>query len=629
MKLKFRLIFVGVSCVLLSLLSVVAISGVAPAHNPSQEYLASPYYTQLSKVKLTGDEATDVLLVALSQLGYHEGNSDADLGGGNLSGNQNFAEYNRLYGVYNASIGLGYDWCCAFTTWSIHTAQVPFLSPKDVGTVRCSSLLSWSRGQGIYHASGSGYVPKSGDVIFFKSATSTSTSSHVGLVLYSDGQRVHTIEGNTREPSYIGIGQYVSRKNYALTDTYIVGYASPNYRRDPSVAIDFSQNRVGIHYIYATSLNVRSGPSASQESLGALKHGDRVLVTALSGNWGKISYQNTEGWISLNYAQYVASDLRTVTFYAEDRLLQSAQHMVGTMLTYPTPPAKEGDAAHTYRFEGWDANGDGKVDLGPGASLTVSADMTLRAVYVAEPLSYRITFLDRDGGVISQKQYPYGASVMVPTEVSDIIEGNYRYIFDGWNVAVAGTVTASAEYRANYRKELLKYTVTFVDSEGKPIQMEKMPYGSYPAAPYEVPTKVGDETWCYVFAGWSPALREVTEDVVYTPQYTQKKVDYTLTYLNSDGTVYLTQSYHYGDTVSLPTPPTKKGYLFKGWMPVTQIVSANARLTPVFEKAPETTPDPPAQTGCRAAQGGAIVLLFLLSLAAPIAVKHGWKREDS
>ena len=56
---------------LLAAMLVLPAAAVEPIHEASEQYLRSPYNAQLGSVELTGDQRTDVVLVALSQLGYH------------------------------------------------------------------------------------------------------------------------------------------------------------------------------------------------------------------------------------------------------------------------------------------------------------------------------------------------------------------------------------------------------------------------------------------------------------------------------------------------------------------------------------------------------------------------------
>ena len=92
---------------LMALSLVLPASALAPVHNVSGEYLASPYYKNLSELQLTGDTRTDILLVALSQYGYHEGDSDAEFDGSSTNGNRDFVEYNVLYGKLDNDQGNG------------------------------------------------------------------------------------------------------------------------------------------------------------------------------------------------------------------------------------------------------------------------------------------------------------------------------------------------------------------------------------------------------------------------------------------------------------------------------------------------------------------------------------------
>ncbi len=52
-------------------------------------------------------------------------------------------------------------------------------------------------------------------------------------------------------------------------------------------------------------LHLRKENSASSESLGVIPHATRVEVTEIKENWGKISYNQQEGWICLDYTKFL------------------------------------------------------------------------------------------------------------------------------------------------------------------------------------------------------------------------------------------------------------------------------------------------------------------------------------
>ena len=158
----------------LSLVAFPSSASIKPnysAYEYGDAYKTSNYYDQLleAKSKLTGDHRYDVILIALSQIGYHEGNSDADMGGGNLDGHKNFAEYNRMYGKLDNGEGngmsYGYSWCAAFVSWCLRQARV---AESTIPTfVSCSRAVKDFRSRGMFKEAKSGYIPQTGDIIFF------------------------------------------------------------------------------------------------------------------------------------------------------------------------------------------------------------------------------------------------------------------------------------------------------------------------------------------------------------------------------------------------------------------------------------------------------------------------------
>ena len=63
--------FIALLLAICALLSVVVIetSAAEPTYEVSKQYKKSKYYENLQKVPLTGDQAADVVAIALSQLG--------------------------------------------------------------------------------------------------------------------------------------------------------------------------------------------------------------------------------------------------------------------------------------------------------------------------------------------------------------------------------------------------------------------------------------------------------------------------------------------------------------------------------------------------------------------------------
>lgn len=90
---------------------------------PSSSYKNGRYYDNYTRVPITGDGRTDVLAIALSQLGYQEGAANGNFSG-EVSGRNNYVEYSYNMGEF----GLGYGgsdfpWCASFVSWCLYQSR--------------------------------------------------------------------------------------------------------------------------------------------------------------------------------------------------------------------------------------------------------------------------------------------------------------------------------------------------------------------------------------------------------------------------------------------------------------------------------------------------------------------------
>ena len=90
-------------------------SALDAQYNMTDAYKSSKFYKNLTSLSLSGDGARDVVAIAMSQVGYHEGNSESDFDGESKNGTNDFVEYNVLYGKLDNGQGnglsYGYYWC--------------------------------------------------------------------------------------------------------------------------------------------------------------------------------------------------------------------------------------------------------------------------------------------------------------------------------------------------------------------------------------------------------------------------------------------------------------------------------------------------------------------------------------
>lgn len=452
---KFFTLFLSLS-MLLSVMITTAMA-VEPTYTVSKQYRESKYYENLKKIPLSGDMAADVIAIALSQLGYHEGNGNADLGGLNEKGTKDFVEYNVLYGKLDNNQGnglsYGYYWCASFVNWCLRQAGVSD-SASAAAEVSCRRWLAKCREAGIY-SDKAGYIPKSADLIFFKDADSEVTSTHMGIVLYSDGDRVYTVEGNTSAGGFSSDGNYVAVKSYKLMSNYIVGYATPEYERNIGAGeVDYSSNAMSTG-LYISECEIECFPTSDMDGDGSAFGAYEVFSVREIFN-GKfhltceIDGEETDCWADIRgkARQLTAEgEALTVSFVDDDEkdVLPKQYRSAETPIYIPDDILESEEAG----FLGWARTEDQQeILILPGETVdAVSEHVVFHAVW--DHTQYRVIFKNADGVVISEIIGYYGDSFEIPT-VENIPDG---FEFDCWDDENISTViTGNAAYTAIYKE---------------------------------------------------------------------------------------------------------------------------------------------------------------------------------
>ncbi|MBQ9517623.1 MAG: CHAP domain-containing protein [Eubacterium sp.] len=151
----------------------------------------------------TSQMQNTVLSIASNEIGY--------------TGNGYYTKYGEWYGWQGA-------WCTTFVLWCFHKAGeklgVKMYSVIIPSGGNCNSMISWFQNRGEYHSRASGYSPKKGDLIFFDWSHNGS-AQHVGIVNYTSGGTVYTIEGNNRK--------MVRACSYSMSSASVMGYGRPNW----------------------------------------------------------------------------------------------------------------------------------------------------------------------------------------------------------------------------------------------------------------------------------------------------------------------------------------------------------------------------------------------------------------
>ena len=228
-----------------------------------------------------------------------------------------------------------------------------------------------------------------------------------------------------------------------------------------------------------------------------------------------------------------------------------------------------------------------------GRSVRLVSELTDAPVY-----TLTVTFKNEDGTVIDSRKWNYGATPTC-TEPTKPADAQYTYTFAGWtdgtNVYPTGAnlpaVTGDATYTAIYTTAVNQYTVTFKNDDGTVLQSSQVEYGMMPSYNGATPSKPADAQYTYTFAGWDKEVVAVTGNAIYTATYTTAvNHQYTVTFLNEDGTVLDSRLWNYGATPTC-TAPTKPSdaqytYTFAGWDKAVVAVTGDATYTATYTATP-------------------------------------------
>lgn len=439
MRKKLVLLFVAVLLILPTL--ILPISALKLTYSPTDAYKSSIFYERLVNLKLTGDQRRDILNVAISQLGYHEGNSRSEFHGMNYLGSQNYVEYN--YANKNTlDAGGSYYWCASFVTFCARQAGVS--TSTVINSVSCDNFVVNFKSQGRYKTRASGYTPVAGDFIFFLDSGANRTyASHIGIVVGVSGGKVYTIEGNTSR-------DMVNYRSYDLGNSRIVGYAVPAYTGTTGNYGDFELKNgyveIGIYKVTSDTLNLRSSPTTSSSIVHTVKKSTELYISEASGDWGKTVYNGKTVWISLHYVTPKDVADYTITYrVGNDKVGSQTARAGSTAKILPLDEIPIG-----YEFVGWSRKqSSSSAELSPSDSLTVTGNVTLYAVLKAKPIT--VSFYDWDGTLIGKTVYKYGDTVLEPSAPERASDEKFDYVFVGWDKSFISTARADRSYTAVYR----------------------------------------------------------------------------------------------------------------------------------------------------------------------------------
>lgn len=262
----------------LTIIGLFIISCMFPAsaavYETSDVYGTGVYAQRLENNRLTGDQIRDIINVALTQVGYHEGNVVADLHGGNLYGENDYTEYGYWYGREVQHTNPYFTpWCAFFVSWCARQAAIPveIINNSAYARVGIASCLFH-----VEYKDKSNYLPKPGDLIFYDYSGAGTEWHHVGLVMELRDGYVYSIEGNT--------SKQVKVCRHSWKSASIKGYGVPAYDNPNRKCMDF------VSYVEPTS-TLKPGASGQAVAWVQLALTKLGYYTPIDGNFNELTTQ--------------------------------------------------------------------------------------------------------------------------------------------------------------------------------------------------------------------------------------------------------------------------------------------------------------------------------------------------
>ena len=266
------------------------------------------------------------------------------------------------------------------------------------------------------------------------------------------------------------------------------------------------------------------------------------------------------------YAGWVADVVSyTVTFDSQGgSSVSDAAVNSGSAVTMPSDPARSG-----YTFNGWytDAACTAAYDF----TLPVTGDLILYAGWVADVVSYTVTFDSQGGSSVSDVSVSSGSTVTRPADPT-----HEHGTFNGWYTDAA--CTAAFDFDTPVTEDLTLYAGWILDTfpvlydanGGHMSNVHQVEYGAkIPKQPDILPIRSG-----YILNGWYtdaacttpydfdlPLTGELTIYAGWTPDENV----YTVTFESQGGSYVSVVAVRFGSAVTMPADPARSGYTFNGW----------------------------------------------------------------
>lgn len=238
--------------------------------------------------RITSFLLTLIIIISTNIFSFAESEQKAHLNTGNLRVDM-IGHAKSQIGYQSTESGSKFDyitsnksdnWSASFISWCAYSSLI---SEKSVPrTSSITELYEFYISEGKLFKDNN-HIPVAGDIIFIKTDNEL---SNCGIVTNCDDNYVTAIIGDDENT--------VKKKMYDLKLEKIAGYASPDYTLKAYIT-------KGNYITTAELLNFRSAQNTDSEIIDTISLGTILNITEINNNWGKTTYNDKIGYVSMDY----------------------------------------------------------------------------------------------------------------------------------------------------------------------------------------------------------------------------------------------------------------------------------------------------------------------------------------
>ena len=380
---------------------------------------------------------------------------------------------------------------------------------------------------------------------------------------YDEGKLIYTEKVKYGEDAYSSRVKPEKKPSTAKYDYTFVGWdgVSTNITAD-----------VNLNAMYQESIrqyNVEFNYGDGKKEIKKVNYGEAAVAPQNTAKSDTAQYKyDFVGWdnvfdniqkdtvVNAKYTQQ--TQIYEVSFWIDDKCIQSSKEKYGADVTAPSPVVKVENDGYIYEFTGWSENFN-----------FITRNTRVNAIFNRKAQTFQVKYVDWDGTLLYTDEVETGEESVYGGETPKRASNpRVEYAFIGWSDSdKLKDVRESFKVDALYREDIRRYKVQFNYGDGEQ-KVSYVYYNEAATAPQNV-EKSDTAQYRYTFVGWDNIFDNIQSDTVVNAVYSEQIQVYEVSFYAGNKCIQSTIE-KYGASVTAPSkviynPGDGFVYVFTGW----------------------------------------------------------------